>query len=499
MTATGASRDRDVLPRWRFLEAAASLGDLEPLRAVQEPGPAQDDLSEQLEAFHDRPGLYTAGDLLSAARAAGLPRREADPAAALVLGWSPLPGEALAQLARLQLEQVDEEPPAGWRAPANSPRESVSQLRRHLRLNPRNPLRWVDLSLAHATLGHHEQATRSMLAALTLAPAHRHVLRSAARLFLLRDDFERAYHVLSSGDVLGDPWLAASLVSVSQLMERPIQRIRDYRDLLTRSGLAPRHLGELASELATVELRAGNDRRARKLLLQAMADPTENALAQVEWAREQGVSLPPTPGRLPPHPFEAGALVAFYGDDYDRALDLGKDWQADQPFDPRPATFVSYVASLGLEDYKTAVRACEIGLLANPTDSMLRNNYVFTLAASGDAQGAEAELRKLPTSSDIPREAAVFEATRGLVAYRAGDPAEGRSHYSKAVALLSRLDDPEIAALVALLWVGEERRVGGGSLYLLEAQSMAERLSARAPSRTVRVVKERVLGAPTVT
>lgn len=489
MTAAGGSKDRDVVPRWRFLEGAIETGELEPLRPSPVTSPAPVDVGEQLFAFQGDPGLYTAGDLLSAAVSAGVVLEEALPAAELVLG-APDSTPALSRLARHQARLLREEG-YPWRE-GNWPSLGVriANLRGNLRLHPRNALRWVDLALAHATLGLHDHALRDMNVALAVAPNNRQVIRAAARLYLLRDEPDRALRLLESARHLEDPWIAASLLSVSEVMQRQPTRTKDHRWLLERSGLEPRHLSELASEIATIELRSGNDRKAKKIMRQALVDPTENALAQAEWATVNGINIGRTPETLPPHPFEAEALQAFHGNRFGDALDNGVKWQEDQPFDPRPAAFVSFVACLGLENYPAAIAASRTGLMASPNEDILRNNLAFALACADLIEDAQQELDRIPGEISEPRHAAVISATKGLVAYRRGDAVRGSWLYSDAVARLEKLGETDLASLAALRWVLEAERRGSESQI---GRVVAERLSRDSNSGIVAHWRRKVL------
>ena len=46
-------------------------------------------------------------------------------------------------------------------------------------------------------------------------------------------------------------------------------------------------VSELISELATLDLQSGRDKRSRQLFVRALVDPTENSLAQAEWALQK--------------------------------------------------------------------------------------------------------------------------------------------------------------------------------------------------------------------
>jgi hypothetical protein len=61
-----------------------------------------------------------------------------------------------------------------------------------------------------------------MMTALQLAPQNRHVLRSAARLFLHVGDPECAHDLVARNDATkNDPWLIAAEIAIAYLLIAP--------------------------------------------------------------------------------------------------------------------------------------------------------------------------------------------------------------------------------------------------------------------------------------
>ena len=335
----------------------------------------------------------------------------------------------------------------------------IRHMRAILRREPHNAIRWADLALAHVNLAQMDQARRAMKVALNLTPTNRYVVRAAIRLYILLDEPERARHVLSDRSLLRDPWLHASELAVSEILQLPARDLRMARRAIDDNKFAPWHLSELAGELATIELRSGtasSARTARRLITKAMVRPTENTLAQIEWAAAtHGFDIPAERSDDPPLLFEAKARAHEQAGEFEEALAQGREWQVDQPFDPEPALFSSYIASMALERYDIAIEVARRGLLANPDNVILRNNLIFSLASSGSLEAAKSELEKLG-SGDGASEQATLMATRGLVSFRIGDIDRGRSLYRTAVEMLDRDKDDDRAALASLFWAREE-------------------------------------------
>ena len=492
MTAASGPDDRDLVPRWRPFGAALRSGELESARAVPPAREVEADLAEAAAAFRRYPGLHTAGDLLGQALVQRVQDALVREAARYVVE-SESPSSAVRALAERTLSPEGPEV-AKLTAPESFDHphavQRVSRLRAIVHREPRNAIRWADLALAHLNLGAIDAARREILVAATLSPMNRYILRSAARLFVLLGDPERAHDLLTRDtDALLDPWIHAAELAVSQMSGRQSRGVRRAREMVEGRNFPPWHISELAGELATAELRAGRTRQANRHMRQALVDPTENALAQAEWATKHGVHALNAERPANPLAFEARALAHAADQRYEEAALEGARWLADQPFAPEPAIFTSYIASVGAEDYVAGVEAARRGLVANPEDVTLRNNLVFSLASAGRVAEARHELSRVGRPRD-QREAATLLATQGLVAFREGRVNEGRASYSAAVESLARKRDRERAALAAVFWAREEILAGSekAAVAVLAAQAAAK----EATSPEVRMWVERL-------
>lgn len=459
MTAIHPDEPRDVLPRWRDFGVAVESGELDPVpshnpRLARNPTQL---LQESADAFEGNPGLYTAGDLISGAF--------------VIADQSPVVIEA----ARYVLEseeagtvrsiavQILGDYPVAARVPAPEPFEwertvsRVRKLKSILSDEPRNAVRWTDLSLAHLKLGAVDAARRDIQNALSLSPYSRYVLRAAVRFHILLDDPQTAHEILMRDtSVLEDPWILAAELATTELLGVSPTSIRGKRRLVDSGSHAPWHVSELASQLATTELRAGNLKQAKRTMRKALVDPTENAVAQAEWAASQGTESPSEELLRRPNSFEARALSSYQRGDLYSALDAADRWLADQPFDPSAAMFVSYLAAIGVMDYVSSENAARQGLIANPANGSIRNNLVFALASQGKVDEASREFALTPLPPAGSREQGTRVATNGLVAFRRGDPDSGRASYSEAKDILLRAHEPDVAALATLMWAREE-------------------------------------------
>ena len=480
MTASRGPDERVVIPRWRSWRTSEEHGELSSLRvgagALDQVTTGEDgerELLDRIKEFEQWRGVHFAADVVATAVVLGLEEHVGVQEAATELL------SALSPSARALAERViygtarsvdDKQPPT--LVNLDELRPWLAKQKLIVREQPRNVLAWADLALAHTVLGQANAAERAIRVALAQAKGNRFVLRSAARFYIHREDFARAHDLLTADTdrLRADPWLLAAEIAIADSSDRP-QRHASYARTLLQRGFAPHDLSELASALATIDLKHGRVKQARRLLNTALVDPTDNTLAQAEWSVARGVNVVDAEQFNLPRNYEALARYHYRNKQFDEALRYGQLWLADQPFALDPALFTSYVAATLVEDQETAIQVCEIGLRTNRHNPTLLNNLAFSLASSNRL----IEARKLisqPMIDVSKRDNAIITATRGLIAFRSGDPDAGRKLYRSAVEVLIGERETIAAASAALFWVYEELCAGGSDLR--DALKLAE-------------------------
>ena len=355
-------------------------------------------------------------------------------------------------------------------------RGRVRKLRKGLREDPRNALAWAEQARMYVQMGQRLPAKEAMRRALLLAPDHRYLLRAAVRLAVHLDEPERAHALLlATPRTQMDPWLAASEISVSALVERNPRFIRQARILLSQGNWSVGHLTELASALGTAEMDAGRSGRARDLLLTSLELPNDNVVAQAE---SFGTSVPRVQDRLRavvdevPKSYEARSLAAAASGEASTAVEEAALWLADQPFSAEPATFGSYHAAAD-KDLELSLKFANRGLVANRNNLILKNNAAFALAKLDRADEAQMRLHDVDVSRLSDDEKAMIRATEGLIAFRQGDPDAGQQRYLEAVEIAV---SPETRFMAGLMLVSETLR-----LHMPGAQEEARKFREEAP------------------
>ncbi len=319
-------------------------------------------------------------------------------------------------------------------------------------------------------LGHTEKAKRSITAAKSLTPNSRIVLRATARFLVNAGKKEEAYRLISSATrTRHDPWLIAAEIAISQSVDKNPRYWKTGKEYIERGSIEPLHLSELAVAIGTQELLAGNRRSARKFFAKGLLDPTENALAQARWAETNlGVGLVGDAwglnvGKRPA--FEAEFLRHFNSADMLQAIDCAENWYELEPFSSIAASAVAHVAGL-IDDYDRAERYAKYGLIAHPNEPSLHNNLIYAQISSGKLFAGKtpeqisatvlAIIRKLKTYVDGGNLDCIHAiANLGLLAFRLGQPEDGRQLYEEAIRIAHKMQQPAQAATASVFFARE--------------------------------------------
>jgi tetratricopeptide (TPR) repeat protein len=378
-------------------------------------------------------------------------------------------------------------------------RKVIADLKGQVRFYPSNPIAWTDLSLYYATMGQVAKAKSAMQVALGLGKANRFVLRSAARCFMHLREPDRAIDVLNRSVLCSsDPWIASAEIAISESAGLPSKCTSKARYLLPDDNLTEFSRSELAANMGTIEMKHGAAKGAKKLMRQALRDPTENALAQAEWMANQlglGVTIAADLQRLEavvPGSYEAQALRLYYNLEFEDSLTAAAMWGRFQQLSSRPIIHASHIAAAFLDDDARAIKILDSAMPAQAKGFLYLNNYAFSLARSGDIEAALKKLEHIDPENLSDRERSILTATRGLVYFRSGDIENGRNWYDIAIKEFDQMDDKEAAAVATYYLAREEKHIGSSNAEkrVMEAKRRLERFNLPLLSELARKLVE---------
>ena len=457
--------NRQAIPRCLPYATACSLGLLRINRKQEQVKKTEVKDSDARREWMEDPRIATAVDLVAEALIVkDFQSSEAIKAAKYILSKDPLPSSLISQLANHFLEI----PVSIWTEPSKIPevdadREDIARLKRSVRNYPMNPIAWSNLSLSYATIGQTDKAKMAMFVAMNLAKNNRFILRSASRCFMHLGEPDRAVAILNkSGLCAIDPWIASAEIAISEGTGLKSKCISKAKDLIENNSLTPYSRSELAVSLGTMEIKSGSVRRAKKIIRQAMIDPTENALAQAEWAAstfkiefDDMIELRSTV----PASFEASAVHAYYGKAFADSLKACEKWGRFQFLSSRPIILSTFLSSCILNDDLGAIDIYKNALPAQRESPLAINNYAFALARIGRTEEAEKELKRVHINEASREDKLVITATIGLICFRNGYVEDGRNLYVNAVSGFELLKDFRSAAIATYYWAVEEKRI----------------------------------------
>jgi hypothetical protein len=188
----------------------------------------------------------------------------------------------------------------------------------------------------------------------------------------------------------------------------------------------------------------------------SLSEPTENTVAQVQWASRRDSSIE-VPSEITPNAFEALAWEEQFAGRWTSSVDAVRKWHDIEPFSVRPAVMGSFVAVAHLGDGRLGEDFSRRGLIANKGNSPLHNNLAVALAIQGKLTEARAELDLVKFRHGSAEEAVNF-ATRGLIEMRGGSIPAGVELYQKAMERAIEIKNPSLWCRAAANFAHEYSR-----------------------------------------
>lgn len=460
-------KKRNVIPRWRDFRTTVAIGELKSSRQIVLPvnQPRGDYLIAKIRDWKNNKTIAFAAEAIGTAFILERQSEVVD-IAKFVVEQKDEVSDSLKTIAEKILNPNVESKTELLIEDTNSLEKSflykrIHNLRNRLRDEPRNSIVYVDLARAYTLLDENEKATRAMILALKISPNNRFILRSAARLLLHTKDYNQAHKILRQAEITRyDSWLLAAEISVASAVNNPVRFAKTGQKLLAENKLSPLEITELATALSMLEIDNGKSREARKLIEQAIISPTENSLAQIEWAvRSNRIKLDIVKTDSfedVPLAHEAKAWEFYCNGEWKKALNESWKWFYDQPFSDRPVDLGSYIASTIIGDYKESIKFLEKGRISNPDDVMFLNNLAFSYASIDDVVNAQKVFREINFIGLDDKTKVVLTATEGLIAFRSGDITKGRAKYLEAIEKAEKYKHPHLQARASVYYAREE-------------------------------------------
>jgi tetratricopeptide (TPR) repeat protein len=465
MSSTFNNTIRQAIPRCLDYSTVCALGLLRAEREHSIKIKPEFQISSVISKWQKNPNIYTAVELLAEALILkDFESEDSIRAANYLLNQSKTINPIIKELASHFLE-----PPSFNIAllfNISEPQErytSIANLKKSVRFYHRNPIAWCDMAINYATLGQMDKARTALEVALNLAPNNRFILRSASRCFLHFREPDRAVHLLSHSPLYNfDPWITSAGIAIAESADLPTKSINKAKALVEDDSLTPFSRSELSVSIGTKEMKNGAEKRAKTYMRQGIINPTENALAQAEWMSSQlgtGISNFFQLGNKVPASYEAIARHLFYKEDFKNSLNSARNWCSYEPLSSMPFIFASYIASLCLDNDLEALNILKNALPLYRTDPDFMNNYICSLARTGDLKPAIENFMNLDLRNLTDYQIFLLTATQGLLCFRTDNAEKGRELYLEAIRGFERINQHYSAAIASYYWAYEEKRI----------------------------------------
>lgn len=469
-------KQRHLIPNWRSFENTAKLGELNGSKSIKLDSSFKPDISDLIEDWQEYQNIGIAGDILGTALVCNQENNgTVIEIANFVLQNEKLASKAIINAAKNILRPKNKviELTLDINLPDTFSDKTdligiylkINELKKKLINNQRNPINWIEIARYYSILGQDIKAEKAIKNALFLAPENRFILRSASRFFMHIGNVEFAHDVICKSELTKfDPWLLATEIALSTIRDRNSKNAKAALQLLKFGNFHPFNITELASSLATLELKNSSIKNSKKLFEQSLISPNDNSLAQAEWASQEHKKLSlvnPEKFSLV-NSFEALARYRSEQNNWEDSIEFSKKWFFDLPFSRMPVLFGSEIASRKLKDHNKAVEITKLGLLSHPNDPHLLNNIAYYLCLQNKMDEASKYLDKVK-KEDFTEKNVIgicLTATRGLYFFRKGLHDLGRQLYLDSMRMAKDKDDIYLSSLAIVNYVREEILIG---------------------------------------
>lgn len=354
----------------------------------------------------------------------------------------------------------------------------ISKIKMSLQKYPRNAIKWVDLSLYYTIISQRTKAINAMKIALQLDKYNRFIIRSAVRLFLHYNEFEYAYYILKDNELIRhDPWVNATYIAVSQMMDKSIKNINDSKYLIESNNFSKFSLTELTCSLGNLELINGKEKNAKKLFKEAIIKPNDNVAAQLQWISKnimpiQGIEKIQTKDIK--NNFEYATIEKCYTEDFKGAIEEVERWQKDDLISTNPNMVAASLYSSIFEDYKKSEEKIQEGIKKERNNTKLNIQSAYNNINLKNFEIAEQILNKVEKENTDQENKIFILADRGMLMYRKGCSDEGEKYYREAIKLANKNEMLNLKAS-AIFHLAKEKykiKASDASETIREAQSL---------------------------
>lgn len=453
MSSVIETEKRFLFPSWKSFEETLKSGELIGLHKSKESEFIIDfkkiDLNKSIEKWKNKKNLFNAAEVIAQANMLEQSNSiEIYSIAKYIIDNSDDAGELLIKSAKSIVNEKEEI--YDFNLSVETLKENaIQEIRKYKHMLKREPnfaVGHIELGRLYTFLGQNDIAEYHIYKALLLK-SDRFILRSAARFYIHKGEFDNAFDLLArSENASKDPWILSGIMGLGEKIGKTKNYISKAQNLIKNFGDNHFQFAELKSALGTTILLQGDRRKSKKLFNESLFNPTDNSLAQVFWYWK---ILEENQFSNYNESSEANTLIQYRNKNFEDSFLACKKWIQEEPLSSRALNIASYTSSVFLEKYDEAIKIAKYGLELNPDDIGLKNNLAYDLILSGNIDEAEKTLNSLTNITDT-KLSNVINATTGLLQIQKGNYDIGKAKYFESIDFF-RKNNEEYSECLAFL------------------------------------------------
>lgn len=488
---------RRLLPRWRSLTNTITSGTLSSSKQLERVRFSNDTYKDTLlSRWLETPSLENANDVFQHAIILNDFSFAQKPIKQLVDNKHKLPNYLQIVLNRTLVNNYTSQPIS---EPQKYSLEEIytkiRDLRVYLKIHNRDAFSWAELARMYTTLNLKDKAIYAMNVAYNIYPNNRYILRCLIRLFSHYNEFGQLHKVFKKTEHLyRDPWLLAPYLSLVDKLINPNVNAKKIREALnTETKL---NKTELESSFASLELRNGSIKNAKRLYRLSLTQPNDNSLSQAIWASSKLNSNFVEPDIQTSFMYEPLTRTILRECRFEEAFTHSLNWINDEPFSSVPSATASYIACAFLDQFEASEHICRSGLISNPDDSMLKNNLVYSLLMSNKVQDARNIFETIDTTKN--EDNVTYLATYGLLLIKETNIEKGREFYKEAIQEAKKQGNKFLEELANIHYVKAELDICQTKKELLLKQLKSHEFMNQQPEVVFlrEKIKDEILASP---
>lgn len=480
---------RKLLPTWN--DFSSSTPELQPLFPTSR---VVGDISSFIHEWKGCKNMANAGDLISAAIVnASYDIDEVIEAANYVLFSDETPSLALSKISKSILKIDDSS--LAQKMPIYA---KIAQIKDLLTKYPTDAILHIEIARNYLLLGQIKEAQGHVESALYFDKHNRYIVRSAARFYIHLKNHDKALSVIKSSLLTKhDPWLMASEIGVSQLLDKTSGNIKRGLKIIESNKFDAFDITELSSAIGTQELMAGAYSKSRRLLNISLRKPNSNSLAQAKWiSNEDNLDLNFDQIILTEDNFwEAKSYSAFRSEDYLGSLNFAKNWIQQEPYSTRAILYAYGLSINYLRDLKAGQEIMDNALKTHLGNPVFINNYAYALALEGNVAKAEEVLSRVKKNDTSLNDTTgiCLTATKGMIAFRNGDVENGYSLYLTAIEESRKIPEhPELNHSALLNFCREILLYDNSSENKEHVRNIIDKIPETSDNKEIQNLKEQI-------